>query len=230
MSALSRFQWDDKDKLTSASKFASHITAIWKIHPFREGNTRTVGALIRQFSKDRGFELDHDTFWERAAETRDALAKATIGQPKDLIKTILTAHQIGKDRNHPDLGRITSQTAHVLRFMNKPEISFPKQGEKVSGQVLDVSYGTVLIGNGRSVQAVSDRNFTVRPAANMRVGTLVTHALEPVSKSKTLELDRSAPDRSHVSSGAERATGEGRNSPARIVLTPPKSNDRDRDR
>jgi hypothetical protein len=114
--------------------------------------------------------------------------------------------------------------------MNKPEISFPKQGEKVSGQVLDVSYGTVLIGNGRSVQAVSDRNFTVRPAANMRVGTLVTHALEPVSKSKTLELDRSAPDRSHVSSGAERATGEGRNSPARIVLTPPKSNDRDRDR
>lgn len=230
MSALSRFQWDDKDKLTSASKFASHMTAIWKIHAFREGNTRTVGALVRQFSKDRGFELDHDTLWERAAETRDALAKATIGQPKDLIRTILTAHQIGKDRNHPQLGRITSQAAHVLRFMNKPEISFPKQGDKVSGQVLDVSYNTVLIGNGRSVQAVSDRNFSERPAANMRVGTVITHALELLSRSKIIELDRSAPDRPDIQTGAERGNDHIRKSPARTVLTPPRSNDRDRGR
>ena len=230
MSALSRFRWDDSDKLTSASKFASHMTAIWKIHAFREGNTRTVGALIRQFSKDRGFELDHDTLWERAAETRDALAKATIGQPKDLIRTILTAHQIGKDRNHPELGRITSQTAHVLRFMNTPAISFPKQGEKVSGQVLDVSYNTVLIGNGRSVQAVSDRNFAERPAANMRVGAVITHALEPVSKSKTVERDHAAPDRSDVPIGAPRGDDRAGISPARTVLTPPRSNDRERGR
>lgn len=230
MSALSHFQWDDKDKLTSASKFASHMTAIWKIHAFREGNTRTVGALVRQFSKDRGFELDHDTLWERAAETRDALAKATIGQPKDLIKTILTAHQIGKDRNHPQLGRITSQAAHVLRFMNKPEISFPKQGDKVSGQVLDVSYDTVLISNGRSIQAVSDKNFVQRPMANMRVGTFVTHALEPVSKSKAVELDRPVRDRSESRTEAERSDGRNRTSPARTVLTPPRSTDRDRGR
>ena len=230
LSALSRFQWDDKDKLTSASKFASHMTAIWKIHAFREGNTRTVGALIRQFSKDHGFELDHDTLWERAAETRDAFAKATIGQPKDLIKTILTAYQIGKDRNHPELGRITSQAAHVLRFMNKPEISFPKQGDRVTGQVLDVSYNTVLIGNGRLVQAVSDKNFTERPTANMRIGAVIVHALEPVSRYRTVELDRSAPERDDTRTDAERGHDRDRTSPARTILTPPRSNDRDRGR
>jgi fido (protein-threonine AMPylation protein) len=222
MSALSKFRWNDKDKLTSASRFASHMTAIWKIHAFREGNTRTVGALVRQFSKDRGFELDHDTLWERASETRDALAKATVGQRKELIKTILTAHQIGKDRNHPELGRITSQTAHVLRFMGKPEISFPKQGDKVSGQVLDVFYNTVLVGNGRTVQAVSDKNFEERPATNNRVSAVITHALEPLSKTKAIERDAATKTNADIA--------DTKSAPSRTVLTPPKSNDRDRSR
>ncbi|MCO5066893.1 MAG: Fic family protein [Rhizobiaceae bacterium] len=230
MSALSKFQWDDKNKLTSASKFASNMTAIWKIHAFREGNTRTVGALVRQFTKERGFELDHDTLWERASETRDALAKASVGQPKDLIKTILTAHQIGKDRNHPELGRITSQMAHVLRFMGKPEIGFPKQGDKVSGQVIDISYNTVLIGNGRSVQAVSDRNFEKPPIVNKHAGAVIAHALEPLSKSKTVELDRSTPAKADTRSEPDRGEDKTRTSPARTVITPPRSNDRDRSR
>jgi hypothetical protein len=118
----------------------------------------------------------------------------------------------------------------VLRFMNKPAISFPKQGEKVTGQVLDVSYNTVLIGNERTVQAVLDKNFSERPVANMRIGTVVTHALEPLSKLRTVELARSAPDRSESQSDAERGTARTRTSPARTVLTPPRSNDRERGR
>lgn len=228
MSALSKFEWNDKDKLTSASKFVSHMAAIWKVHAFREGNTRTVGVLVRQFSQERGFELDHDTLWERASETRDALAKATVGQPKDLIKTILTAHQIGKDRNHPDLGRITSQTAHVLRFMGKPEISFPKEGEKVSGQVLDVSYSTVLVSNGRAVNAVAGANFEKRPFPNDRVSTTISQALEPLSKSKSVERD------THTKPGAkavaDRADDKSPASPSHTVLTPPKSSEQYRSR
>jgi hypothetical protein len=64
----------------------------------------------------------------------------------------------------------------------------------------------------------------------MRVGAVITHALEPISKSKTIELDRSAQNRSDSWTGAERGNDRPRTSTARTVLAPPRSNDRERGR
>lgn len=219
---LGRFRWDDSNKAQSAAHFTKLISNVWQAHAFREGNTRTIGVFMHQFAKERGFELDRETMWPAASETRDFLAKATVGDGKDLAKRVLQAHQINKDRNHPELGRVTSMTAQALRMMGKPEIQFPKQGEDIKGQVLTVSYNTALIANARGIHAVDVKNFGKTPQSNDRVSVSIAH--EITAKSKNDRGDDK--DRSDLKS--QRIQEE---TPSKTVkLAPPKSSDRDRSR
>lgn len=219
---LGRFRWDDNNKAQSAAQFTKLISNVWQAHPFREGNTRTIGVFMHQFAKERGFELDRETMWPAASETRDFLAKATVGDGKDFAKRVLQAHQINKERNHPELGRITSMTAQALRMMGKPEIQFPKQGDELKGQVLTVGYNTALVANARGVHAVDVKNFAKPPQSNDRVNVSIEYSITARSKS-----DR-GDDKNRSDDKTQLAQDE---TPAKTVkLAPPKSPDRDRSR
>lgn len=41
-----------------ASLFTKDLAKLWKIHPFRDGNTRTTLTFAKQFSEEHGFPLD----------------------------------------------------------------------------------------------------------------------------------------------------------------------------
>ncbi|WFS69544.1 Fic family protein (plasmid) [Agrobacterium leguminum] len=201
---LGRFRWDDSNKAQSAAHFTKLISNVWQAHAFREGNTRAIGVFMHQFAKERGFELDRETMWPAASETRDFLAKATVGDGKDFAKRVLQAHQIEKDRNHPELGRVTSMTAQMLRMMGKPEVQIPKKGDELKGQVLTVSYDTAIVANARGVHAVDVKNFPKTPQTNDRVNVAIEHEFTSKSRSekgaeksaadKGRSDDKSAPD------------------------------------
>lgn len=55
------------------------ISAIWQIHPFREGNTRTVIVFAVLLAKHLGFEVDHELFKENASYVRNALVWCSQG-------------------------------------------------------------------------------------------------------------------------------------------------------
>lgn len=56
------------------------ITAkLWQIHPFREGNTRTVIAFSVLLAQSLGLEVNHALFAENAAYLRNALVWASQG-------------------------------------------------------------------------------------------------------------------------------------------------------
>lgn len=56
------------------------ITAkLWQIHPFREGNTRTVVATSVLLAQSLGIEVNHKLFEEHAAYVRNALVWASQG-------------------------------------------------------------------------------------------------------------------------------------------------------
>ena len=50
---------------------------LWKVHPFREGNTRTTVTFICQFAESKGLPLDRELFEQNAAYLRSALVAAT---------------------------------------------------------------------------------------------------------------------------------------------------------
>ena len=57
----------------AAEAFADSMAALWKIHPFREGNTRTTVNFCCQYSDAVGLNIDRKLFEENSKYVRDAL-------------------------------------------------------------------------------------------------------------------------------------------------------------
>lgn len=55
------------------------ISMIWQIHPFREGNTRTVIAFAVLFANSLGFNVEHELFKTHASYVRNSLVWASQG-------------------------------------------------------------------------------------------------------------------------------------------------------
>lgn len=55
---------------------ATFISGIWQIHPFAEGNTRTIAVFTLKYLKMLGFEARIDLFVEQAKYFRNALVRA----------------------------------------------------------------------------------------------------------------------------------------------------------
>jgi len=59
-----------------AEHFASFISGVWQIHPFREGNTRTVALFAIKYLRSRGYSVTNDLFAEKSWYFRNALVRA----------------------------------------------------------------------------------------------------------------------------------------------------------
>lgn len=52
-------KWDEMASLDEKSMtFTKYLSVLWKIHPFRDGNTRTTLAFGDQFAREHGFSLN----------------------------------------------------------------------------------------------------------------------------------------------------------------------------
>jgi fido (protein-threonine AMPylation protein) len=64
---------DIREKIQNITDF---VSSIWQIHPFREGNTRTVAVFMVQYLNALGFNVNNDPFEENATYFRNALVRA----------------------------------------------------------------------------------------------------------------------------------------------------------
>ncbi|CCV66572.1 conserved hypothetical protein [Paracholeplasma brassicae] len=60
--------------------FTRMIADVWKVHPFREGNTRTVAAFAYLFLKQYGYDFNARLISHHAKYFRNALVMASLGQ------------------------------------------------------------------------------------------------------------------------------------------------------
>lgn len=74
---------DGQNLVKSISEFAS---SIWQVHPFREGNTRTVAVFLVQYLNSKGFNLNNQPFEENALYFRNALVKANYSNREKLVE------------------------------------------------------------------------------------------------------------------------------------------------
>ncbi|MCW6677162.1 Fic family protein [Aerococcaceae bacterium NML160702] len=54
-------------------RLTEFIADIWQIHPFREGNTRTIAVFAIKYLRQLGFDVDNSLFREHSQYFRDAL-------------------------------------------------------------------------------------------------------------------------------------------------------------
>ena len=59
--------------INSITDFTSRI---WQVHPFREGNTRTVALFIEKYLVSLGYDADNSSFKEKSVYFRNALVRS----------------------------------------------------------------------------------------------------------------------------------------------------------
>ena len=79
------FSYEDLNLKEKIEHIAGFISGIWQIHPFCEGNTRTVAVFTIKYLKTMGFDANNDFFEQNAKYFRDALVRANY---QDLKRNI----------------------------------------------------------------------------------------------------------------------------------------------
>ena len=190
--ALRSGNWSKLGQRTIATRFTTAVAIAWQAHPFRDGNTRTMMALVRQLARERGSSLDFGVLSSIPNETRNALALATEGNTEAFSALIVRARRAEIERAHPVIGRMTSEMREVLELLGNPEIHALAPYSIATGRVLATSYQTVLLRSGAGITAVSLRNFTEIPVNETQVMDLaVRYAIGSAPRTGAL------PERAH---------------------------------
>ena len=73
LNELNSIAWQNLSIDEISMNFARKLALIWRVHPFRDGNTRTILSFAYLYAKEHGFPFDMETFTEELSrkETED---------------------------------------------------------------------------------------------------------------------------------------------------------------
>ena len=92
-----KFKYKGLSENAFVEHFASFISGIWQIHPFREGNTRTVALFAIKYLKSMRHDVTNDLFAEKSWYFRNALVRANYSNIKlNVDKTQLPLEEFFK--------------------------------------------------------------------------------------------------------------------------------------
>lgn len=65
--------WKDMDRKRATVEFCDSLARLWKVHPFREGNTRTTITFCCQYADAIGLKINRELFEKNSRYVRMAL-------------------------------------------------------------------------------------------------------------------------------------------------------------
>ena len=89
-------KWDSMDVHTASVEFSDSLAKLWRVHPFREGNTRTVITFCCQYADEIELTPNRDLFENNAQYVRTALVAynaifddlGDISKPEYLLRIV----------------------------------------------------------------------------------------------------------------------------------------------
>jgi cell filamentation protein len=96
---INDISWELLGTVEKAEFFSKYMAELWKVHPFREGNTRTVITFCCDFAEQKGFRLNRELFKDNSVYVRRALVAASafftdmgdLSQPQHLVRIVKDA-------------------------------------------------------------------------------------------------------------------------------------------
>jgi len=76
-SEMNQAAWRSMNIQEKTEKFSDYMARLWKVHPYRDGNTRAIVTFCVLFIEAQGSYIDSTLFEENALYMRDALVAAT---------------------------------------------------------------------------------------------------------------------------------------------------------
>lgn len=80
---INRINWNAKELQDKAMTFSKLIANLWQVHPFRDGNTRTIITYAFRFAEEHGFKMNRKLLLNNFEYVRGALVKASDGEYSD---------------------------------------------------------------------------------------------------------------------------------------------------
>lgn len=77
---INKVDWASLSKDAFAKKISRLFPALWQVHPFREGNTRTIVMLITFFAEYYGYYFDQELMSASAGYVRNSFVLASLGE------------------------------------------------------------------------------------------------------------------------------------------------------
>lgn len=77
---INKVEWDKPSREDFAKQIARLFPALWQVHPFREGNTRTTVMMMTFFIEHYGYYFDQILMAESAGYVRDSFVLASLGE------------------------------------------------------------------------------------------------------------------------------------------------------
>jgi len=77
---INQVQWKKLNREEFAAQISRTFPPLWKVHPFREGNTRTIVMLMTFFVEHYDYYFDQDLLAASAGYVRNAFVLASLDQ------------------------------------------------------------------------------------------------------------------------------------------------------
>jgi cell filamentation protein len=78
--AINKVPWKKLSREEFAAQIARKFPPLWQVHPFREGNTRTIVMLMTFFVEHYGYYFDKDLLAASAGYVRNSFVMASLNQ------------------------------------------------------------------------------------------------------------------------------------------------------
>lgn len=104
---MKNIRWNELSLDEKSETFSKCMAELWKVHSFREGNTRTVITFCCQFAESQGFPLDRELFEKNSVYVRSSLVagsaffsdlgdKSNIEYLKKIVKDSIEKGEVNK--------------------------------------------------------------------------------------------------------------------------------------
>ena len=111
MKAIKWHELKSNDEM--AQSFSKCFSELWKVHPFREGNTRTVTEFCVQYAATQNIFLDKELFAKNPVHFRNSLVLASIGEYSEYSHLEgIVKHSM--QRGHKLLEKMDSQEKEIF--------------------------------------------------------------------------------------------------------------------
>lgn len=90
-----KYKWLSDDAFVH--HFATFVSRLWQIHPFREGNTRTTALMAIKYLRSMRYDVSNDLFARKSYYFRNALVRANYDNRRlDVEKTLTPLEEFFK--------------------------------------------------------------------------------------------------------------------------------------
>ncbi len=85
IASLNSVRWQERNIDEKSLEFSRRLARLWKIHPFRDGNTRTVLAFAEIYAYEHGFPLNMNIFFHNLSRKKDEQGNERTYSVRDLF-------------------------------------------------------------------------------------------------------------------------------------------------